>query len=203
MDRNRSWSALIVSNVLLTVPVMVCFAVMGWLCADVAIWFDDAHENYFPPTSAENIRASCLEVAIVAGFLIAQICFAARVFRTHESLLPQWPIAFRFRLSTGLIVMFAASGLLWLNFHQHTNTETGGYTHTTTGWPLIYYFLSQWSGSAPTEYYRTSDIFIDIAFCLVLLFILLVVIEFFFSLKRVAPAAQLSESESTKKPESA
>jgi hypothetical protein len=190
-DRNQSWSALIVSNVLMTLPVIVCFTVVGWVFSDALMWFIVDRSQFFPEFlhSRENVRMICLFAFISSAFVISQICFTIRILKLAESRSRLWPLNIRFRLLSSILLMLAAAGLLWINMTETSAVESTNYFNNAKGWPFRYTITSGWVGSPPETIFDWSNIFINIVFCCVLLFVMLIVIEFFFSLKASTPAA--------------
>ena len=207
MDRNRSWSALIVSNVLLTVPVMVCFMILGWICGDAAAWVVDAREDQFPEVlrAAQNTRGLSVAIFLVAGFVISQVSFVIRTSKQKEAPAPLWPFQLRFSLLSCVLVMFAGAALVWLIVHERTFAEQASFTQTGRGWPFVYLLSNIWTKSSPTAIdsggensftWTQSNLYLDIFFCAVLLFIVLIVIEFFLSMRKSNRTA-ISQSAAT------
>jgi hypothetical protein len=208
-DRNQSWSALIVSNVLLTLSVIACFAVLGWLCSDAVMWFIDRSSGYFPEVLRlpENVRALCVGMSLLAGFIVSQVCFAIRSSRMNQFPAALWPFTIRFQLLSCVLVMLIGAGLLWINVRDRIIYESAGFNQTGRGWPFYYFLSGTWTKTSPdaidtggtdTIDWIQSNIFINLAFCLVLLLIVMVVIEFFLSMRKSRPIPELPADPSVK-----
>lgn len=188
-----NWTSLLVSNVLLALPVTFSFAVLGFLASDLAICLERDGNAWLLPEclrSEEGLRALCVSCATLAGFIIAQLCFAMRVLKEDSA--PLWSL--RFRLLTSLVLMLAAGGFLYLNVRTVVLQEQQGYLLVRCGWPFQYLRESTWTGSPPDTTWFYLNFGANFVFCGDLLLVIMVVCEFFFARRDAKAAARTAAS---------
>jgi hypothetical protein len=89
---------------------------------------------------------------------------------------------FQFHLSTAVVLMFVASGLLWASVHEYNEWEPLGYWTLVSkrGWPMAYLRatrLSRGSSALFEQHMSVASLVLDIAVALAILLATAVVLE--------------------------
>lgn len=204
MKNETSWSTLILSNVLLTLPVTFSFAVLGGLAAvELQHLLRSSIFIHGLVAPADEIRTRLMEYAVIGGFAVSQVCFALRYAQRADAPWPLIPFRPRVRLASAVLLTLAAGASLWLNMNPVTITEESATRCVVDqGWPFTCRREVSLNPKNPRftpqelEEGHYVDCFwgsvvVNVLICADLLLILLIVIDAFLSRRErrnVAPA---------------